>query len=540
MSLVNVVDKEEFHFIEEVKEISPELIKSAREKFNEYTKKGVILSGSFDDYKWELTNEVDHFLIDFDVNELDYALEKKEVLLGCDYEDCLQILHTYAVFRMNYSLKTVQKSVRFIVKYLNDFFIPNDLNACCAIMNFMELLPETTFTEDVIENIYDEIHYQYCNKWQNDPRKLKRYQSYFRFDHFLSIFWRECSVEERILYFPLWLWWNLTSIIPLRVIELILIPRDCIKTNKSERFLILRRTRLKSEKGTAHHTIADDYKEYEYLIPDSISDIILWYIEVTNKNYKSDIDSLFCVNTQYELLGRHNKYDQHYMPRHLKYLLSKFYADVLIEKHGFNIVNENTDILHEKEIEIIRLGDTRHIACIGIMVSGNDVQIVKELAGHQNIQTGANYYSSITKFMDAMLLEHVSINTNSNTHTSAINSEYISEVSQYEEITGGRCTSARFKKNDFSHCAAAVSSDGEIGKCECCAYFFPDSFTIYESKKKVENQLMVTCKILSEILMNRNDEIGMVSLRSTIEQLQAFEAQYFKISAIYRNYMEGI
>ena len=61
-------------------------------------------------------------------------------------------------------------------------------------------------------------------------RSLAVMESYFVFDEIIKDFWKTTTnIEEKLFYFPVWLWWNLSGVLPLRPCEFVLIPRDCIK-----------------------------------------------------------------------------------------------------------------------------------------------------------------------------------------------------------------------------------------------------------------------------------------------------------------------
>ena len=56
-------------------------------------------------------------------------------------------------------------------------------------------------------------------------RSLAQFDSYFLFNDILSDFWkRDISNDTRLFYYPIYLWWRITAIIPLRPKEFILTP----------------------------------------------------------------------------------------------------------------------------------------------------------------------------------------------------------------------------------------------------------------------------------------------------------------------------
>lgn len=62
-----------------------------------------------------------------------------------------------------------------------------------------------------------------------NQRELADFDSYFEFDDIIKDYWNsDISPEDRFFYYPLYIWWILTAVIPLRPREFLLTERDCI------------------------------------------------------------------------------------------------------------------------------------------------------------------------------------------------------------------------------------------------------------------------------------------------------------------------
>lgn len=115
--------------------------------------------------------------------------------------------------------------------------IPVQLN------NFFELLP---FAD---ENAKEQISVYLCEccdekilNQTTDKRELCDFYSYFRFDHVLELYWNSnLSEKEWLFYFPIYLWWKLTAIIPTRPREYLLLPRDCIYRENNNYYIKMRK-----------------------------------------------------------------------------------------------------------------------------------------------------------------------------------------------------------------------------------------------------------------------------------------------------------
>ena len=536
MALSKRIECSGFSYEEEIKQIGPEVIFEAKTLFEDYKKRGVIICGDFDSTAWRATNEVSkNLLIDFSINELQFRRSGEEKL-GCTYSEFFNAIRVYAVLRMNFALTTVVADIRTLVHFAEDLCLPDDSRKWSAIRDFLEMLPRwSAFVGETLDTAYNPV-------WDlnsSAPRKLQSYRSYFAFDHYLHKFWDSASAEEKILYFPLWLWWRVTMVIPLRVTEFVLTPRNCISRGPGGKYIItLRRTRLKTESGSATHTINGDYEKCSYEIPENIYNEISQYIASTADSYDSDIDTLFCKNSQFSLGTVSIRSDRHYTYSNLHQLLTHFYDHVLFGRFGLVPGNGADDeSLPEGAINMILLGDTRHIANINLMVSGNSVVMCKELSRHNSLQTGANYYGSVKSFLDALSLEFARpIHSKSAMISGKVGTleELIPYNKDFIPVAAGRCASAKVASGDYSPCAEAVGPYGELGYCRACQFFSKRGTAVHDC----EVQLKETCELLTDALASIQKEMNGIPLKSILTQLQAKATQYLTATAAERRFRE--
>ena len=165
-------------------------------------------------------------------------------------------------------------------QFANKLEYPKDNDRCQLIVDLLCLLPHENYERlKIIEQLNDiEANNRVSAKKQ---RPLAYYQSYFRFDHYLSLFWELASKQEKLLYFPVYFWWNITAILPLRPTECVLTPRNCIRQEKGRYMLTVRRTSLKGYRQMSKYKIADDYEKKEYPISSELGKEIEIYISGT-------------------------------------------------------------------------------------------------------------------------------------------------------------------------------------------------------------------------------------------------------------------
>ncbi len=91
---------------------------------------------------------------------------------------------------------------------------------------------------------------------------------------------REGREEELLTYYPIMLWYKLTTIIPIRPSEFCAIKRDAIKSLDGKSYLKLPR---KKNKKTANVQIVD-----EFLISEELANLINDYINISNSYGETD------------------------------------------------------------------------------------------------------------------------------------------------------------------------------------------------------------------------------------------------------------
>ena len=82
-----------------------------------------------------------------------------------------------------------------------------------------------------------------------------------------------------MFYYPLYLWWQLTAVVPLRQREFLLTQRNCLTEKDGKYYLTLRRNNLKGKDKGVSHKISEDYYLTTYEVPFNLASEILKYLE---------------------------------------------------------------------------------------------------------------------------------------------------------------------------------------------------------------------------------------------------------------------
>ena len=362
-------------------EIDNDAIENARGAFKDYKSRGVIMTGDFEDDEWIMNNELKKFHFHFKLDGRKYSAGAGRWcgISSQKYKICLK---TYVVMRLGdivlSHLKEICKDIlEMAYQQMEDIYSARN---GVHLNEFINSLPG--YSEDrerVIERLEEDLSRRQWKK--RDSRKLEGFSSYLKFDAGLTEFWDKADKEQKIMYFPVYFWWKLTVILPLRPTEFILTPVNCIRKADDRCFIYVRRTKNKKNSSKKKYTVTDDYEICEYEIPTYLYDDIATYIEMTAAMRSEENRML--------LLPSEDAHTWYMTYQQMNYRLHRFIEKELI----------SNDL-------IINLGDTRHLAMINLMLSGGSPVICRELAGHEDIDISSNYYSNLSTIVESAVYEY--------------------------------------------------------------------------------------------------------------------------------------
>lgn len=449
----------------------------ARSIFDDYRSRGIILGNSFDDPEWRLSNEASNVTLTT-LSFGDSAETEPQDWLGVDpirYAACLKayIVLKFGNFALT-SLRSITNALSALPNRTADEASGITHNAA-HIAEFLSLLPNATPERDEVEAILDERVQAYKqSRGVTSRRVLAAFNSYLRFNETLSEFWKFASEDVRLFYFPVYFWWNLTAILPLRPTEFLLTPRDCLDGN----FLTVRRTKLKGSGGRVSYRIAHDYELHRYEITPSLAAELHGYIELTENMPPTEIDTLFRLDSHYDRLrmgvAERNRY---YTYANMRTCLSMLLSEPSISE----------------EVGSIHLGDTRHLAMIGLIISGGSPTVCKDLAGHADIGVASHYYSNISTIEESVALARFRKSKAKSAEFAGEPVYPLTRPDNMTRLTDGWCDSDVLKNNEVGDCMKIVDAGGRIGECSTCPHFWPDTpgtrlkfFDVNAGKRRVD------------------------------------------------------
>lgn len=564
-------------------DFNTDAVKDAEKVFYNYKQENVILNNSFYDSTWLLTNEVKTFIFDFSLPETLFRSQKKQPNNRelCSLQDFVNAVKVYFLYALGHTtLQILQQFLAALKKviqhtgYFNPFLSDWLLSGVKFPSNFYTMLTElTNFIpfydidefQEACSNAYYEVTEEVRTNKQGQPRnqrQLAEFQSYFYFDKLLNQFWDFMATnEEKLLYYPVYIWWRISNIIPLRPTELIVTPFDCIRTNdEGEYFLTVRRTKLKGRtkrksKGTVTHKVESDYVLYEYPVSPDIAQVIIDY-KGRVKPY-GETKFLFSKQAYYanhRQTAEESANTDVFTIRNIRKILTDFYKNVLQSKFGLNlyykphhhlredkIILENEDrLLKPNEIMIIHLGDTRHFSMVNLVLNDFNPILIKDFAGHEDVNQSYHYFSHIDKIVKCMsyykfqelrkdTIDSGLLNLNESTNLISIVRGMTNRNEPYKEVDYGRCYSKKFYIGDISDCKRVY------GDCLSCDYFtlhdenYGDMIEI--RRKELEKRLREEGLLLLNLLTTYNDTYdNYADFQRRILQIQQATSEYMKLS----------
>lgn len=255
-------------------------------------------------------------------------------------------------------------------------------------------------------------------KFKKTYRKLPSFKDILTIKGYLDHWFEEATKnesEELLKYYPLLLWWNLTSIIPMRIVEFLHISRNCFSFKEGRYFISFPRMK--------YHRIGVNRTEIKYdtlPIPIDLYNLFQNYIELSEKYGQSEylishkVYKHFFFHYETKTTNENSMFNY----SDLHYTLASFFKKVLHERYKINIISVNKsyraiyNIHSEEEAKLIsnlpngsidtmiNPGDLRHLAIINMMMQGYDKVEIQRLAGHFTEDTQYSYFNHMENWMD--------------------------------------------------------------------------------------------------------------------------------------------
>ena len=470
-------------------------IPAAKQLFEQYKNEGVIKNTcAFADSWWQTTDEYSNVGLRFNISPFTYRryenIFNMSLSTFTEYVKayCLSIFGKNILLSINVTILDIKHLLEHDPEEVCGEYADLRLYSPNRLSDFLSIFI-TDDNSSVLERLISALDFYMdlnvdFNKGLNQ-RELADFQSYFDFDDIISKFWEgDLSEDDRLFYYPLYIWWHITAVIPLRPREFLLTERNCLsKGNDGSYTLRLRRNQLKGRREKPiTYKISDSYLIQAIPVPDRIGKLIETYIAYTDRFDDTDLNTLFVTDPHYYKWGQ----SKHSNSRFLTYvnmttILKYFYREIVHERYGYTVIYNGGTVDHEhKEIRFIHLGDTRHIAFINLMQEGASPVTAMLLGGHDNIQMASHYYSNVTEFIECKTYREYRKCISGDVRYNIAPLEKTPAVRDFRILdNGGKCYSQEYLSGSIKDCLDISGHNGEIGYCPECPYYRANGHTYF-------------------------------------------------------------
>jgi hypothetical protein len=507
-----------------------------RKDFIYHKKKGTILLCEFEDEIWSVSahDGIRHKIY----FSLDKNIKENLKLINISDRDFIDALKYFCILRLNSKpALSVKENIGLI------------LNLTCVSDCYCHV-PEITINEyemklviywfdwvaieasDFLETLTSSI----ISSKKSNARVLSDFQTYFKFDKEIREFWKIASAKDKLFYYPLWLFWIITTILPMRVCEFAAMPYDCISPLSNKWFITIRRLKIKGHNKFVHNDL-NDFKLCTYKVSEDIAVALNGYKKILEENSFHELQRIETRLFNTQLLKMYAPYpiyqdlSTYFTTNHLRKLKDKFMQEIIIKKMQYNLVTR--DITEEKiksgfieaELDLNEIsewccGDTRHLAMINLIMKGCSPMLIKEFAGHATSDMSAHYYSNAYKMIKASLFKE-------------IGSKRVIDIPQSKKLSLVRCG-----ENDCVPCPGGycrsinyILGSGvdciKVKRCESCHYLIRQGAITIEEHDWHSNRIQSDFNSLLKLVFcsTENDHY---KIESIIHNLLRKQRQYAK------------
>ncbi|WP_226603038.1 integrase [Bacillus cereus] len=329
-----------------------------------------------------------------------------------------------------------------------------------------------SFIEIINSNKFIDICSPFINNIQKN-RDLPNYRHILYFDEKIEQFLNEGTKFELQKYFPIVLWWKITTVIPMRPTEFLKLKRNCviqIKNNVNKYEITLPRIK---EKGTLLRDL--DITDTLQINKD-IYDLVQ-----TFKSFlpKEDNSQYLFTYKYYEMYKEHfgserTRHTEFLSLRQFDSLIDQFYREILKKKYTYD------------QIDQISPGDTRHLAFCNMMLQGFNMLTIATIGGHKRLDKQKSYWSHLTYFTESWVYNLTEkhrrlMHVNTSLPDSSFTQHTRDTINKYK-LCKDIYNTNKFLPVDFGFCTDIEYPFNCTGDCRHCSHylFLPETDEINE------------------------------------------------------------
>lgn len=368
---------------------------------------------------------------------------------------------------------------------LNTKWEQNEIyRVCSALINYISFYPIPKVI-GIVSKIFEGLKYPEYNN-----RDLPPIHDVFTFDECVNRYFSDNPIEETLKYYPIFLWWTITNIIPVRPIEFLRLKQNCLDPKSDGSYWItIPRYKLKSdsidEEVHWDQPIPIDKNTYEV-----ISNYLLRCEKVGETEYL--VPPLNWINRRFR--GSRTVSENVVNTQDFNSLIRFFYEEIVQEQFG------------EFGLSRITAGDTRHFAIINLFLQGFNILSITRLSGHEMITSPSNYYTHAEHYASSFVYKLAQRKLEGNISSSIVDGFFGLKARQLWRAKSGVITdleTQNLRKVDYGFCSDTEFPANCVEDCRVCEphYIFKPSVNEWqEGIKWLESQAKTLEKRISETL----------------------------------------
>jgi hypothetical protein len=248
----------------------------------ELKEKGVINNDAFKDNVWSCFYDLYEINIKFDFNiyvPQEVILSLKKYMLVKLYLKKNEVKTVQIAF--HHIKDMLEKTSVFDIDTVPDFrkYVSNN-QTVLYLSNCKEFLQFCTFKEAC--EFYSKIK-NFTIRNNPKSREIPSYDSILKYDCLIRNFIDTGNIDLRMKYCSILIWWMISTIIPLRPSEFLLLRRNCIYKKKEKFYIHIERIKSKSDRKNYNVPIMTEFQ-----IPEALFEFISDYIDYANEIDRSD------------------------------------------------------------------------------------------------------------------------------------------------------------------------------------------------------------------------------------------------------------
>lgn len=341
-------------------------------------------------------------------------------------------------------------------------------------------------------------------------RELPSYGNVLIFDLVLNDYIHNCTELERKRFLPIFLWWKITSIIPLRPIEFLDFKANCVEFDGNNYWITVPRKKIR---GSSYNIEVTNVIRTTKEIYDLVNEYIGFLTEKEKSEYLfSYVAYNAFIKNERLRKGAMTKRRRTDKIDHEQFyeLLDDFYTEVVESMYKY------------ADIERVSPGDTRHFAFCNLMLQGFNMLTIARIGGHSHLKSQLSYTSHLDYFAEAkvkILSDQIKRNRIRNLGNvfNIDNRALVSRSKLYKgtggdrRINGNICLDKDFPNNCVTDCEY----------CDHCILDLTNPNKLKELKEKsnsIYKKIKEQIKVMQEISKNMMYEIDTITFSYTDQE----------------------